>query len=195
LVTATRSIEVFALASLCAPLYATLRQLISLVDSIRVVLFLIVPVSKTGAPLFTIKIERDKPRSNFASALADAQFDVQRQSSLLHSHLCTNIEQVAHQGAERQAHPSLQRRIEPCSRHALRRKSPVLRSRDSPSRVDAPCAGTCDDRPDLPADDWTAPPITEPVAPAAIGSGVGSFANAGAPMRSDSIVRQKQRKN
>jgi len=45
LVTATRSIEVFALASLCAPLYATLRQLISLVDSIRVVPFLFVPVS------------------------------------------------------------------------------------------------------------------------------------------------------
>jgi len=51
LVTATRSIEVFALASLCAPLYATLRQLISLVDSIRVVLFLIVPVSQNGGAI------------------------------------------------------------------------------------------------------------------------------------------------
>lgn len=50
-VTATRSIEVFALASLCAPLYATLRQLISLVDSIRVVLFLIVPVSQNGGAI------------------------------------------------------------------------------------------------------------------------------------------------
>ena len=36
---------VFARASFCAPLYATPRQAISLVDSIRVVLFLIIPVS------------------------------------------------------------------------------------------------------------------------------------------------------
>jgi hypothetical protein len=57
------------------------------------------------------------------------------------------------------------------------------------------CAGTSDDRPDLPADDWTAPPTTEPVAAAAIGLVVGSFAGAGAAMRSHRIGRQKERKN
>ena len=57
------------------------------------------------------------------------------------------------------------------------------------------CAGTSGDRPDLPADDWTAPSSVEPVAAAAIGSVVGSFAGAGAAMRSDSIVRQQEHKN
>jgi hypothetical protein len=56
------------------------------------------------------------------------------------------------------------------------------------------CAGTSGDRPDLPADDWTAPPNAEPVAAAAIGSVAGSFAGGGATMRSDSIVRQQQQK-
>jgi hypothetical protein len=56
-----------------------------------------------------------------------------------------------------------------------------------------PCAGTSDDRPALPADDWTAPPTAEPVAAAAIGLVVGS--SAGAAMRSDSIAPQQERKN
>jgi hypothetical protein len=58
-----------------------------------------------------------------------------------------------------------------------------------------PCAGTYGDRPDLPADDWTAPSVAEPVAAAAVGSAVASFAGAGAAMRSDSIVRQQEHKN
>jgi hypothetical protein len=54
------------------------------------------------------------------------------------------------------------------------------------------CAGTSDDRPDLRADDWTAPCTAEPVAAAAIGSAVGSFFAAGAAMRRDCIVRQQE---
>jgi hypothetical protein len=57
------------------------------------------------------------------------------------------------------------------------------------------CAGASGDRPDLPADDWTAPSIAEPVAAAAIGSAVGSFSAAGAAMRSDRIVRQQEQNN
>jgi len=64
-----------------------------------------------------------------------------------------------------------------------------------PSALTAPCAGTSGDRPDLPADDWTAPSAAKPVAAAAIGSVVGSFAGAGAAMRSDSTVRQQEQKN
>jgi hypothetical protein len=55
------------------------------------------------------------------------------------------------------------------------------------------CAGASDDQPDLPADDWTAPCIGEPVAAAGIGLVVGS--SAGAAMRSDSIALQQERKN
>jgi hypothetical protein len=58
-----------------------------------------------------------------------------------------------------------------------------------------PCAGASGDRPDLPADDWTAPSIAEPVAAAAIGSVAGSFFAAGAAMRSDCIVRQQEQNN
>ena len=57
------------------------------------------------------------------------------------------------------------------------------------------CAGICDDRPDLPADDWAAPPTTEPVAAAPIGSAFGSFAGAGAAVRGHRVIRQKERKN
>jgi len=56
-----------------------------------------------------------------------------------------------------------------------------------------PCAGTSDDRPALPADDWTAPPTAEPVAAAAIGLVVDSFA--GAAMQSDGIATQQEQKN
>ncbi len=52
------------------------------------------------------------------------------------------------------------------------------------------CAGTSGERPDLSADDWTAPSAPEPVAAAAIGSVVGSFANAA--MR---LVPQQDRNN
>jgi hypothetical protein len=55
------------------------------------------------------------------------------------------------------------------------------------------CAGTSGDRPDLPADDWTAPCTAEPVAAAAIGLVAGSFADAA--MRSDSIAPQQEQKN
>jgi hypothetical protein len=58
-----------------------------------------------------------------------------------------------------------------------------------------PCAGTSDDRSALPADDWTAPCTAEPVAAAAIGSAVGSFAGAGAAVRSYSIAQQEEQKN
>jgi hypothetical protein len=57
------------------------------------------------------------------------------------------------------------------------------------------CAGTSDDWPDLPADDWTAPHTTQPVAPAAIGLVVGSFAGVGAAMRSYSIAPQQEQRN
>jgi hypothetical protein len=97
---ATRSIKAFALASFYAPLYAAPRQLISLVDSIRVVLFLIVPVSRYGGTMFTIKTERKKACANFTIAPAGPRLAVQREGGrLLHSHLCTNTEQVAHQRA------------------------------------------------------------------------------------------------
>jgi hypothetical protein len=69
--------------------------------------------------------------------------------------------------------------------------SPTIPPPAPPSR----CGGTSGDRPDLPADDWTAPSTTEPVAAAAIGSVVGSFAGADAAVRSDSTVRQQEQKN
>jgi type IV secretion system protein VirD4 len=56
-------------------------------------------------------------------------------------------------------------------------------------------AGTSDDRPDLPADDWTAPCTAEPVAAAAIGLVVGSFAGAGAAMGSDSTAPRQEPMN
>ena len=56
-------------------------------------------------------------------------------------------------------------------------------------------AGTSGDRPDLPADDWTAPCTAEPVAASAIGLVVDFFAGAGAAMRSDSIAPQQEQKN
>ena len=198
--------------------------------------------------MFTIKIERDKPRANFASALAGRRLAVQRQGGeLLHSHLCTNVEQVIRRGTLLLHDSPLATKLCPSKNHARsgffswlsrlvisRRKITRLfpapckviqfqlsdqlmlvsyaapsRARETgrtenrrlsgpavlPRALTPPCAGASDDRPDLPADDWTAPPATEPVAAAAIGPAVGSFAGAGAAMRSDSIVRQKQRKN
>jgi hypothetical protein len=70
-----------------------------------------------------------------------------------------------------------------------------LSSPTIPPPAPPPCAGTSGDRPHLQADDWTAPSIAEPVAAVAIGSVVGSFAGAGAAMRSDSIVRQEEDKS
>jgi hypothetical protein len=198
--------------------------------------------------LFTIKFERDKPHANFASALAGRQFAVQWRRGELHdSHLCTNIEQAAHQGALLLHNPSSPTKLRASKNHAgtqflsrlsrlviLRRK--ITQSFPAPCKViqfqltdkltpvscaslsragetrcvenrrlsgpaippralTPPCAGTSDDRPDLSADDWTAPPTTEPVAAAAIGLVVGSFAGAGAAMRSDSIAPQQEQKN
>jgi hypothetical protein len=198
--------------------------------------------------LFTTKIERDKPRANFASALADPQLAVQGQSGeRFHRHLCTNIEQVAHQGALPLHDSPPATKLRPSKNHAgtrflsrlsrlvisprkITRLFPapckvirfqlsdqlILISGTSPSRVcktgcaenrrlSGPaipppaltprCAGTSDDRPDLPADDWAAPCTTERVAAAAIGLVVSSFAGAGAAMRSDSIARQQEQKN
>src|ERR1700730_15462078 len=66
------------IVSFCAPLYATPRQFHSLVDSIGVVLFLIVPVATTGTTLITIKIDRDKLRADFASVLASPRLAIRR---------------------------------------------------------------------------------------------------------------------
>jgi len=192
--------------------------------------------------LFTIKIERD------ANALAGPRITVQRQSGkLLHSHLCTNIEQAADQGALVPHDSPPARKLRPSPNHAgtqfLSRLSRLVISRREITRLfpaprkviqfqlsdqlllvssaasictretrctenrrfsgpaippPAPtprCAGTSGDRPDLPADDWTAPCTAEPVAAAAIGLVVGSFAGAGAAMRSDSTAPQQEQKN
>jgi hypothetical protein len=244
---ATRSIEVFALASLCAPLYATLRQLISLVDSIRVVLFLIVPVSQTGAPLFIIKTEPEKTCANFARAPLGSQLVVQRRSRKWPSDRSwTRIKQVAHRGALPLDNCHTQTELyttkndtglvflswfaglaiwhqEPKFFFApmgmiqlplgdelfLVSRAAPIRTRETrcaenrrfsdpaiPPPVPTPrCAGTSGDRPDLPADDWTAPCTAEPVTAAAIELVVGSFAGAGAAMRSDSIAPQQEQKN
>jgi hypothetical protein len=119
--------------------------------------------------LFSIKIERDKPRPNFASALAGRQLD--------------------HFTPVSNAAPSRARKTRRTENRRLSRLA------IPPPALTARCAGTSDDRPDLPADDWTAPPTHEPVAAAAIESAVGSFSGASAVMRRDSIVRQKERKN
>jgi len=196
--------------------------------------------------LFTIKIGQDKPRANFVTALAGPQLAVQRQSDeLLHGHLCTNIEQVAHQGALllHESPPATKLRpsknlagtrfLSRLGRLVIRRRKITrlfpapckviqfqlsdkltLVSSAAPSRAPEtrctenrrlscpaiptralrpPCAGTSDDRPALPADDWTAPPTAEPVAAAAIGLVVDSFA--GAAMQSDGIATQQEQKN
>ena len=69
--------------------------------------------------MFTIKLERDKPRANFASALAGRQVAVQRRRvELLDSHLCTNIEQAAHQGAWLLHNPSPATKLRALKHHA-----------------------------------------------------------------------------
>ena len=196
--------------------------------------------------MFTIKIERDKPHANFASALAGPQLAVQRQSGdLLRSHCAENIEQATHQGALLLHDTPPAMKLRPSKNHAgtrfLSRLSRLVISRwkitrllpapckviqfqlndklilvsgAAPSRaretrctescrlsstaIPPPaltCPGTSDDRPDLRADNWTAPCTAEPVAAAAIGLVVGSFAGAGAAMRSNRIARQQKRKN
>jgi hypothetical protein len=70
-----------------------------------------------------------------------------------------------------------------------------LSSPTFPPPAPPPCVGTSGDRPDLPADDWIAASTAERVVAAAIGLVVGSFVGAGAPMRSDSIVQQQDKKN
>jgi len=72
-----------------------------------------------------------------------------------------------------------------------RLSSPII----PPPALTPRCAGASGDRPDLPADDYSAPSTAEPVAAAAIGSVVGSFASAGDAMRCDSILRQQEQKN
>src|SRR6266446_8396199 len=55
-----------------------------------------------GAPMITIKIERDKTRANFARAPAGPQLVVQRRSEKRQrDHSWAHIKQVAHQGAVR----------------------------------------------------------------------------------------------
>ena len=124
------------------PLY---DRTISLVDSIGLVLFLIVPVSRNGGTMITIKIDRNKIRRACETRYVENR----------------------------------------------RLSSPTI----PPPALTPPCAGTSGDRPDLPADDWTAPSIAEPVAAAAIGLVAGSFSAAGAAMRSDCIVRQQAQNN
>ena len=66
--------------------------------------------------MFTIKIERD------ASGLAGPRITVQRQSGkLLHSHLYTNIEQAAHQGALVPHDSPPARKLRPSTNHAATR--------------------------------------------------------------------------
>ena len=197
--------------------------------------------------MITIKIERDKTRTNFSRAAAGPQLPVRRQSNKRRrEHSWTHIEQVAHQGAlplnnccaatelyttKNDAGPPFLSRFSGlvisyretklffASAEMIQRQLGgefILVPSAGPSRVretrrvenrrlssptippPAPtprCAGTSGDRPDLPADDWAAPSTVEPVAAAAIGSVVGSFAGAGAAMRSDRIVRQQEHKN
>ena len=82
------------------------------------------------------------------------------------------------------------------ARETRRVENRRLLSPTIPPPAPAPrCAGTSGDRPDLPADDWTAPFTAEPVAAAAIGSVVGPFVGAGTAMRSDSIVRRQEQES
>src|SRR5229473_6920568 len=94
-----------------------------------------------GTPLITIKIDRDKTRADFASVLAGPRLAIERASDERpRDHSWAHIEQVARQGA-----------------------LPLNDCRPPPA-LTPPSAGTSGDRPDLPADDWTAPSTTKPVA-------------------------------
>ena len=122
-----------------------------------------------GAPLIIVKIDRDETRDDFV--LAGLRLAIKRASNDPRDHSCAQAEQVARQWALR------------------------LSNYQPPPALTPPSEDTSDDRPDLPADDWTVPPIAEPVAASAIGSVVGSFAGVAAALRSDSIARQKEQKN
>jgi hypothetical protein len=224
---------------------------ISLVDSIRVVLFLIVPVDRTGAALITINIERNKTRADFASVLASPRLAIQRAGAeLRRDDSRGHIERLTRQAtsrfencdarlpfvtsAERPAQcvpNALGTATELCATnddagHRLlfwlsrlmtsrQETAPLFRAsgeamqlppgdelirvsavtpirahkarcfedRRLPSRtppapaLTLPGAGASGDRPDLPADDWTALSLTPPVAAAAIGSVVGHMPN------------------
>ena len=229
---------------------------ISLVDSIRVVLLLIVPVAATGATLITIKIDRDKTRADFASVLASPLLTIQRAGAeLQRDDSRVHIERAAKQGTlrfencnarlplatngkrmARRASDMLATANELCAAnndagHRLlfwfsrlmispRETAPLFRafgeamqlppgdelilvsgvasirahntrcSEDRrlssrtppPPALTLPGAGASGDRPDLPADDWTALSLTAPVAAAAIGSVVGPPAGERASM-------------
>jgi len=106
--------------------------------------------------LITIKIDRDKTRADFASVLAGPRLAIERASNERpRDHSWAHIEQVARQGVL------------------------PLNDCQPPPALTPPSAGTSGDRPDLPADDWTAPSTAKPVAAAAIGSVVGSLASVG----------------
>jgi len=124
-----------------------------------------------GAPLITIKIDRDETRGDFGSVLAGLRLAIRRASNDPRDHSCAQVEQVAGQWVLR------------------------LNNYQPPPVLTPPSADTSGDRPDSPADDWTTPPTAEPVAASAIGSVVGSFAGVAAALRSDSIARQKEQKN
>jgi hypothetical protein len=172
--------------------------------------------------LITIKIERDKTRANFANLLVGPRLAIERASDeRAREHLWTHIEQAAHQAAlplddchaPATLHSIPSAWLGVCPIHRLddelfRVSSAALsRARETrcvenrqlmistipPPTLTPRCAGTSGDRPDLPADDWTAPSTTEPVTAAAIRSVAGSFTGAGAAIRSESIVRQEQK--
>jgi len=124
-----------------------------------------------GAPLITTKIDRDETRADFASVLAGLRLAIKRAGNDPRDHSCAQTEQVARQWALR------------------------LNNYQPPPALTAPSADTSGDRPDLPADDWTALSNTASVAAAAIGSVVGSLAGTGTDMWSNTVVRKREQNN
>jgi hypothetical protein len=221
---------------------------ISLVDSIRVVLLLIVPVAATGTTLITIKIDRDKTRADFASVLASPLLTIQRAGAeLQRDDSRVHIERAAKQGTWRFENCNARLPLATNGKRMARRASDMLATANElcatnddagrrllfwlsrlmisrqetaslfrasgeamklppgvasirahkarcfedrrlstrtspPPALTPPGAGASGDRPDLPADDWTALSLTAPVAAAAIGSVVGPPAGERASM-------------
>jgi hypothetical protein len=148
--------------------------------------------------LITIKIDCDKLLADCASMLESPQPVVQlRSDERRRNHSWTHIEQIAHQGAlpldDCHAGAALALNYECKARYFENRQ---LSSRPlPPPALTPPSAGTSGDRPDLPADDWTAPSTAKPVAAAAIGSVVGSLVRAGTDMSSNKVVRKREQNN
>ena len=121
--------------------------------------------------MITIKIDRNKTRVDFAIVLADPRLAIKRASNDPRDHSCAQIGQVARQWALR------------------------LDDYQPPAALTPPSAGTSGDRPDLPADDWTAPFTAEPVVAAAIGPIVRSLVDAGTGMSGNRVVLRREQNN